>query len=48
MQIMNGPFANFLATIDSTDKDQRVWILIDLMGQTTRALVMNKKLKHTE
>ena len=48
VQIMNGPFANFLATIDSTDKDQRVWALIDLMGQTTRVLVMNKKLKHTE
>ncbi len=44
--LTSGPFDNFLATVESVDKNQRVWVLIDLMGQETRALVKPEKLKY--
>ena len=34
-----GPFAQFLATVETLDADERVWVLIDLMGQKTRVNV---------
>lgn len=46
VQIISGPFDNFLATVESIDKNQRVWILIELMGQSTRALVKAEKLNY--
>ena len=46
VRLVSGPLDNFLATVESIDKNQRVWILIDLMGQETRALVKSEKLKY--
>ncbi|MDA9074623.1 transcriptional activator RfaH [Amylibacter sp.] len=46
VHIVSGPFNNFLATVESIDKSQRVWVLIDLMGQVTRASVKAEKLKY--
>lgn len=46
VRLISSPFENFLATVDSIDEDQRVWILIDLMGQITRALVHAERLTH--
>ena len=43
--LVSGPFDNFLATVESIDENQRVWVLIDLMGQATRTLVKAEKLK---
>ncbi|MCV2875290.1 transcriptional activator RfaH [Rhodobacteraceae bacterium XHP0102] len=34
--LQKGPFAQFVATVESLDEEQRVWVLIDLMGQKTR------------
>jgi len=34
-----GPFAELVATIEKVDPDQRVWVLLDLMGRTTRMAV---------
>ncbi len=39
VSIATGPFAEFLATVDRTDADQRVWLLLDLMGRATRVAV---------
>lgn len=36
VEIMMGPFAHFIATVENIDADQRVWVLLELMGQTTR------------
>lgn len=36
VQVLTGPFAHFAATVDSIAADQRVWVLMDLMGQITR------------
>jgi transcriptional antiterminator RfaH len=34
--ISKGPFANFIATVEKYEADQRIWILIDLMGRKTK------------
>lgn len=36
VEIIMGPFAHFIATVENIDADQRVWVLLELMGQTTR------------
>ena len=36
VQIQRGPFASFIAEVDSLAPDQRVWVLIDLLGQKSR------------
>lgn len=36
---ISGPFANFIATIDKIDAEKRVWVLMDIMGQSTRIAV---------
>jgi transcriptional antiterminator RfaH len=34
--VLKGPFANFIATIEKYEADQRIWILMDLMGRKTK------------
>jgi len=36
VKIFKGPFANFAATVEKYEDDQRIWILIDLMGRKTK------------
>jgi transcriptional antiterminator RfaH len=36
VKILNGPFANFIATVEKYETDQRIWILMDLMGRKTK------------
>lgn len=43
--VMRGPFADFVATIDSMAPDRRVWVLMDLMGAQTRVGVALDDLK---
>jgi transcriptional antiterminator RfaH len=33
--VTKGPFANFIATVEKYEADQRIWILMDLMGRKT-------------
>ncbi|MBF9038851.1 transcriptional activator RfaH [Rhodobacterales bacterium LSUCC0246] len=42
--LQKGPFSQFVATVESLDEDQRVWVLIDLMGQKTRINVAQEDL----
>jgi transcriptional antiterminator RfaH len=39
VKISGGPFANFVATVEEIGPDQRVWVLLDLMGRTKRVAV---------
>ena len=39
VQVLRGPFANFVAKVEEISPDQRVWILIDLLGQSSRTSV---------
>lgn len=45
VEVMTGPFANFIATIESIDAEQRVWVLLDILGQKTRMQVDPKHLQ---
>ena len=36
VEILEGPFANFIATVEKYEADQRIWILMDLMGRKTK------------
>ncbi len=42
--LQKGPFSQFVATVESLDEDQRVWVLIELMGQKTRINVAREDL----
>ena len=39
VEMLTGPFANFIATVDTIDPEQRIWVLMDFMGQKTRMQV---------
>ena len=45
VHLMTGPFANFAAEIEKTAADQRVWVLMDIMGGRTRVLVEPEQLQ---
>ena len=34
--LLTGPFANFIAIVEKYEADQRIWILMDLMGRKTK------------
>ena len=36
IQLLTGPFADFVGTVERIDADKRVWVLLDLLGRTTR------------
>jgi transcriptional antiterminator RfaH len=45
VEISGGPFAEFVATVEKVEPDQRVWVLLDLMGRTTRVAVNSEALQ---
>ena len=36
VEVLKGSFANFVATVEKIDVQQRVWVLMEFMGQSTR------------
>ena len=36
VEILEGPFTNFIATVEKYESEQRIWILMDLMGRKTK------------
>ena len=43
--VLKGPFANFIATVEKYEADQRIWILMDLMGRKTKIQTPSDALK---
>ena len=43
--ITNGPFAQLIGKIDEIDSNQRIWILLDILGNQTRVSVNQHDLK---
>lgn len=39
VRVINGPFSEFVGTIETIDADTRIWLLLDFMGQTNRVQV---------
>ena len=44
-EITNGPFAQLIGKIDEINADQRIWILLDVLGTQTRVSVNKLELK---
>jgi transcriptional antiterminator RfaH len=36
VKILEGPFANFIAQVEKYETEQRIWVLMDLMGRKTK------------
>jgi transcriptional antiterminator RfaH len=36
VKLLKGPFANFIATVEKYEDDQRIWVLMDLMGRNSK------------
>jgi len=45
VRISGGPFADFVATVENISPDQRVWVLLDLMGWQARVAVQAEALQ---
>ena len=45
VEIQSGALANFIATVETIDSNRRIWVLMDLMGQTTRVQIAPEQLK---
>ena len=45
VQMVRGPFANFIATIENVDAQHRIWVLIDFMGRGARMEVHPEQLR---
>ena len=43
--VTKGPFADFIATIESIAPDRRVWVLMEVMGGQTRVAVDARQLR---
>ena len=46
VEIINGPFAKMIGTVETINPDARITLLFDIMGQTTRTLVKSMHLKN--
>lgn len=44
VMLKTGPFALFVAEVERVDRDQRVWLLMEMMGAKTRMAVQAKQL----
>lgn len=44
VRITNGPFAEFIATVNSIETEQRVWVLVDILGRDVRIQMDNSAL----
>ena len=45
VKVLNGPFANFIATIETYEKDQRILILLDYIGRKTKVQTLPDNLQ---
>ena len=44
-EIINGPFAQLIGKIDEINANQRIWILLDVLGTQTRVSINKRNLK---
>ena len=45
VKILSGALANFIATVETVDSKQRIWVLMEIMGQVTRVQVALDQIK---
>lgn len=47
VRLIDGPFADYVGTVENIAPHQRVWILLDLLGRTTRVAVRGEQVAQT-
>ena len=47
VKLLKGPFAKFIATVETYEDDQRIWVLMDLMGRKSKILAPSDSLQPT-
>ena len=45
VEVLTGPFASFVATVDTINPEERIWVLMEFMGQKTRMEVAPNQLR---
>ena len=45
VEILKGPLANFIATVEEYESEQRIWVLMDLMGRKSKILTPSDALQ---
>ena len=45
VELLTGPFANFIATVETIESTKRIWVIMELMGQCARLAVSREQLK---
>jgi transcriptional antiterminator RfaH len=45
VKVLSGPLASFIATVETYETDQRIWILLNLMNRKTRVQTTKGNLK---
>ncbi len=48
VRLISGPFADFLGTIDAMAPEQRIWVLMEIMGSQTRVAVAADIVRHVQ
>ena len=43
VSFLKGPFVNLIAKIDKMSSEERVWVLLEIMGRETRVEVSSKE-----
>ena len=45
VEVLTGPFADFVATVEKIDAQRRIWVLMEFMGQNTRMQISPDNLR---
>lgn len=45
VELLKGAFTNFIATVETIESDKRIWVMMELMGRSTRIQVKAESLK---
>jgi transcriptional antiterminator RfaH len=45
VRVAGGPLANFIGTVEQLAPDQRIWILLDILGKSTRVAIKSADLR---
>lgn len=48
VRVTNGPFADFIGTVEKTTPDQRIWVLLDILGKSTRVAIRSADLRRAD
>ncbi len=46
VEVINGPFTNFIGTIENIETNQRLYLLLNYMGQKTRIKVQKNDIEN--